>query len=87
MRDFLEQLAELEVRRPPPEFDRHLHERLNRTLLVQHFVDLVFGAMPWALVHLLQAVIGLVAFSITGKYPSRNEALPTDDEQQGTAGD
>jgi hypothetical protein len=76
MRDFLEQLAELEVRQPPPEFDRRLHERLNRTLLVQHFVDLVFGAMPWAMVHLLQAAIALVAFSITGKYPSSKNSSP-----------
>jgi hypothetical protein len=68
MKDFLDQLAELEVRDPPPDFDRRLHERLNRSLLVQHVVELLTGAAPWAMLHFLHAVGALAAFSLTGKF-------------------
>jgi hypothetical protein len=66
--DFLAPLAQLDVRPPPPEFDRQLHERMNRSLLVQHLVDLVTGALPWALVHFAQAVVGLLRFTTTGRF-------------------
>ncbi|MGA2616997.1 MAG: hypothetical protein ABSF26_05250 [Thermoguttaceae bacterium] len=71
MNDFLEQLAEVEVRQPPPEFDRQLHQRLNRALLIQHLVDLLLGGMPWALAHLGRGVLGWLAFSLTGKFHDR----------------
>lgn len=68
MKDFLEQLADLEVRDPPPEFDRSLHERLNRSLVVQHVLDLMLGAIPWAIAHFFGAVVGFVKFTATGKF-------------------
>ncbi|MGD0898912.1 MAG: hypothetical protein ABR915_13825 [Thermoguttaceae bacterium] len=68
MKDFLEQLAEIEVRDPPPEFDRQLHQRLNRSLVVQHVVELVTGAAPWALGHFFRALGGFVAFTLTGEF-------------------
>lgn len=68
MKDFLEQLAEIEVRDPPPDFDRQLHQRVNRSLMVQHLLDLALGAAPWAMVCFLRALVGLCTFSLTGKF-------------------
>ena len=68
MKDFLEQLAEIEVRDPPPDFDRQLHQRVNRSLMIQHLLDLVFGAAPWALACFFRALVGLCTFSLTGKF-------------------
>ena len=66
--DFLEQLAAIEVREPPPEFDRRLHERVNRALLVQHLLGLALGSVPWAMIHFLRGVLGVAAFSVTGRF-------------------
>jgi hypothetical protein len=66
--DFLEQLAQLEISAPPAEFDRQLHQRMNRTLIVQHLVDLLFHGMPWAVLHFGRALAGLIALSITGRF-------------------
>jgi hypothetical protein len=66
--DFLEQLAMLEVREPPPEFDRKLHQRVNRALLIQHLLSLAMGSVPWAALHFLRGFVGVVLFSITGRF-------------------
>jgi hypothetical protein len=71
MKDFLEQLADLEVRQPPPEFDRQLHDRLNRALLVQHIADLILGGVPWALSHFVRSVGGWFRLTFTGKLNER----------------
>ena len=73
MKDFLDQLAELEVREPPSNFDRQLHERVNRTLLAQHIFDLFVGGIFWSSFHFLRAVIGWVVFTITGRYNEREK--------------
>jgi hypothetical protein len=75
-RDFLEQLAELEISQPPPEFDRRLHERLNRALFWQHVLDLLVGALPWAALHFARAVWAAVSFSLTGKVPGDSPEEP-----------
>jgi hypothetical protein len=72
--DILEQLARLEVREPPPEFDHQLHERMNRSLLVQHVVELATGVAPWALGCFAQAVLGLVRYTITGRFDDRGRS-------------
>jgi hypothetical protein len=66
--DFLEQLADIEIREPPPEFDRQLHAKVNRSLVVQHLLDFAVRAFPWAMFHFARGVAGLVVFSITGKF-------------------
>jgi len=66
--DFLEQLADLEVLAPPAEFDRQLHQRVNRSLTAQHLLDLLTGGLPWAALCFAHALAGLVAFSITGRF-------------------
>jgi len=68
MKDPLEELALLEVPAPPAEFDRQLHRRVNQRLIAQHLADLVLRAMPWAMLHLGQALLGLVRFSLTGRF-------------------
>ena len=67
--DFLEQLAELEVPEPPAEFDRQLHGRVNQWLLVQQLLDLALRGLPWAVLCFARALVGLGAFSITGRFP------------------
>jgi len=66
--DFLEQLATLAPPQPPPEFDRKLHQRVNRALLTQHVLGLVAGCLPWALGHFLLGVLGAVVSSVTGRF-------------------
>jgi hypothetical protein len=73
MKDLLEQLAELEVAPPPPEFDRRLHERVNRSLMAQHLIDFAVGAVPWAVMHFFRAVVGMLTFSVTGKFPDERK--------------
>jgi hypothetical protein len=68
MKDFLDQLAELDVREPPPDFNRKLHDRVNRTLLAQHLIDFVVGGISWSLVHFFRATLGWVLFTLTGRY-------------------
>jgi hypothetical protein len=66
--DILEQLAALEVEAPPAEFDRRLHDRVNRCLLWQQLLDLVLGALPWALLNFVRSVAGFTAFTATGRF-------------------
>jgi hypothetical protein len=72
--DFLEQLAQLEVQAPPAEFDRQLHQRVNRSLVAQQLLDLVVGGFPWALLRFSHALAGLIALSITGRFGGQRKA-------------
>lgn len=69
--DLFERLAELDVPPPPAQFDDQLHERVNRSLVVGQLMDLVFGAVPWAIVEFSRAVIGGVLFTLTGRYETK----------------
>ena len=71
MKDFLEQLAEIEVRDPPPEFDRQLHKRVNQMLLMQHLADFLLGGIPWAVLHFLRGVLGFFALTLLGEKAHR----------------
>jgi hypothetical protein len=67
-RDFLDELAQAPVPPMPPAFDRALHERLNRRLTAGHFLDLGFRGVPQALAHFAQALAGLAAFTLIGRF-------------------
>ena len=67
---FLDQLADVEVPVPPPEFQHELHGRLNDWLLIVHASDLIAGAFPFAIKTFARAVGGLLGMTITGSYPS-----------------
>ncbi len=69
--DLFERLAELDVPPPPARFDDQLHERVNRSLVVGQLMDLMFGAVPWAVVEFSRAVIGSVLFTLTGRYETK----------------
>lgn len=71
MANLLEQLAELEVPPPPPQFDKQLHQRVNRSLVISQFLDLLVAGLPWAMLHFARAVVGLVAFTLTGRYEAK----------------
>ncbi len=73
MADLLEQLADLEVPPPPLHFDRQLHERVNRSLVISQAVDLLVSGLPWAMLHFARAVVGLIAFTLTGRYESKSK--------------
>lgn len=70
MVNLLDQLAELEVPPPPAQFDTQLHERVNRSLVKTQLVDLFVSGMPWAMLHFARAFVGLIAYTITGRYES-----------------
>ncbi|MGA2254497.1 MAG: hypothetical protein ABSG53_07545 [Thermoguttaceae bacterium] len=72
MKDFLEQLADVEVCEPPADFNWRLHQRVNRTLLIQHVVDFLVGAIAWSAPHFFRAALGWLLLTITGKFPDRN---------------
>jgi hypothetical protein len=72
MKDFLEQLADVEIREPPPDFSRRLHRRVNRALMVHHLLDFFAGAIAWSAGHFFRAVLGWLVLTITGKFPDHN---------------
>ncbi len=71
--NLLEQLAEVEVPPPPDHFDKQLHARVNRTLVAAQFVDLAVSGLPWALLQFAKAFVGLIAFSLTGRYETKSK--------------
>ena len=72
MKDFLEQLAERQVREPPADFDRRLHQQVNRMLVVQHIFDFFLGAIGWSTTHFFRATLGWLRFTLTGKFSDRD---------------
>ena len=69
--DLLEQLAQLEVPPPPAELNQQVHQRVNRSLLVLHLLDLGLRAMPWAMWHLSRALVAGVFRTVLGRWPDR----------------
>jgi hypothetical protein len=76
--NLLEQLAEIEVPTLPAEFDRKVHRRLNHRLLLSHLADLAVRGLPFAFLHFLQALVGLVTFSLTGQHENKPPCDPND---------
>ncbi|HET6883216.1 MAG TPA: hypothetical protein VFI31_23805 [Pirellulales bacterium] len=68
--DLLEQLAVAEVPPPPDDFDRRVHQRLNRTLAVGQLVEFVFVAAPLALVEFARTGLAAAIYTLSGRYPT-----------------
>jgi len=66
--NLLEQLADLDVPPPPVQFDAQLHERVNRSLVKSQLIDLIVSGLPWALGHFARAFVGLITFTLIGRY-------------------
>jgi hypothetical protein len=54
----------------PVRLNERVHQRLNRALLVTHFVDLLAGALPYLAGHLLRGVGHLIGATISGRFES-----------------
>jgi len=67
--DIFEQLAEHDVPPVPVDFDRQIHHRVNDSLLGVHVLEFVFQVIPYAVMHFGQAVIGLLAVTLSGGFP------------------
>lgn len=74
--NLFERLAEMDVPPPPAQFDAQLHDRVNRSLVTWQLVDLLVRGMPWALGHFAQAMVGCVAFTLTGRYETKTKNGP-----------
>jgi hypothetical protein len=44
---------------------------VNRTLIGTQLFDLILIGLPWTLLHFSRAVVGLVVFTLTGRYESK----------------
>ena len=69
--DLLEQLAETVVPPPPADFDRSVHQRLNRTLVVGQLVEFVCVALPFAVAEFVRAIGAAALYTSSGRYPAR----------------
>jgi hypothetical protein len=76
MPDLFEQLAQSDVPPPPPQFNRQLHDRVNRSLVASQLADLALGALPWAIGHMLRALGGFFCLTVTGKFTTGDKKKP-----------
>ncbi|MBI2826243.1 MAG: hypothetical protein HYX69_16300 [Planctomycetia bacterium] len=78
--DLFERLADNDVPPVPVDFDQHVHDRVNHSLLGVHMMEFVFQVVPYAFLHLLGGLIGLVGVTLSGEFPNdrgdRQEAPP-----------
>ena len=71
--DPLTQLAEATVPPLPADFDRSVHERLNRTLAVGQLTEFACIALPCALAEFARAVAAAVVYTSSGRYPAASQ--------------
>ena len=69
--DLLDQLADRDVPPPPEVLDRAVHDEINRTLLWQQAAELCLKATPWVLGHFVQAAVGVIRYTLTGRHTPR----------------
>ncbi len=68
--DLLEQLAQSEIPPVPADFDRDVHERVNHALMLGHFAEFGLRVLPYAFVHMAQALIGFISLTLSGRFPT-----------------
>ena len=66
--NLLEQMSEIRVPPLPEDFDRSVHQRLNKRLLLEHLADLLFRGLPTAVAHFAQPWVGLLVYSLVGRF-------------------
>jgi len=83
MPNLFEELAEQEIPPLPADFGKEVHERVNRTLVALQILDLLWRGLPLAFLHFGRAVIGLLVFTLSGKFPVEKKR-ETGDEKPAT---
>lgn len=63
--DLLERLREAEVPEVPADIDLRIHQRLNTSLVLNHLVDFVCRALPYAFVEFAKPLSDLVRQTAT----------------------
>jgi hypothetical protein len=76
MHDPWEQLAAVEIPPLPENFTGDVHQRLNKTILAMHLLELGMGAAAFACRHFAQALMGLVLFTFSGRFEAEREIRP-----------
>lgn len=71
--DPLAQLAEATVPPLPDDFDRSVHQRLNRTLVAGQLTEFACVALPCALAELARALAAAVVYTSSGRYPAASQ--------------
>lgn len=74
--DLFEQLADATVPPPPADFNRSVHQRLNRTLVLGQFIELILVALPFALVEFARAAAASAVYTLSGRYPTITKNHP-----------
>jgi len=82
MKSLFQQLEKQRVPDRPPEFHRHVHQRLNDRLTVVFVVEFVVRVLPFAFLLFFETLAGAVMFSITGRYPERDNHAKRHDEER-----
>lgn len=83
MPNLFEELAEQEIPPLPADFGQAVHQRVNRSLVALQILDLLWRGLPLAFLLFGRAVIGLLAFTFTGKFPVEKRR-ETGDEKPST---
>ncbi len=71
--NLFEQLSKTQPPPAPSDFGQQVHQRLNSRLLVVHLADFVTRCLPYAMFHFSLALIGLILFTLTGRFPKKGE--------------
>ena len=71
----LERLSDLEVPPVPAaqSFAAGVRRKLHPRLLILHLVQFACGATAWAVVHMAGALSAAVRFTLTGRWPDREQ--------------
>ena len=68
--NFLEQLARKRIPPVPKLFEQQVHRQVNHWLLVFHVLDFSLRTLPYAAMEFTRATIGLIAYSLKGRFAS-----------------
>ena len=85
--DELATWAEAEIPEPPDHFDRTLHGRVNRSLLVLQLLELPLRVLPWTLMHFAPAVAALLRETFSGGAPREKTELGESGQGDSSEGD
>lgn len=80
MPNLFQELAEHEIPPLPADFGKAVHQRVNRSLVALQLLDLLWRGLPLAFLLFGRALIGLIAFTFTGKFPVEKRRDASDEQ-------